>query len=56
MDMQKYKLDNIRAVMKCVVMDVEEFCPESRERSLAITKIEEAMFWAIAAIERNEEK
>ena len=29
-------------------------CPDSRERSLAITKIEEAVMWANAAIARNE--
>lgn len=28
--------------------------PPSREASLAITKLEEAMFWANAAIARNE--
>ena len=28
--------------------------PESREQSLALTKIEEAAFWANAAIARNE--
>jgi len=30
------------------------FCPPSRERSLAITKIEEAVFWSNASIARNE--
>lgn len=29
-------------------------CPPSRERSVALAKIEEAMFWANAAIARNE--
>ena len=33
---------------------VTNLCPESRERSLAITKIEEAMMWANAAIARNQ--
>ena len=31
-------------------------CPDSRELSLAITKIEEAVFWANAAIARHEEE
>ena len=29
-------------------------CPESRELSRAITKLEEAVFWANASIARNE--
>jgi hypothetical protein len=29
-------------------------CPPSRELSLALTKLEEVMFWANAAIARNE--
>lgn len=31
-------------------------CPEGREKALAIRKLEEAMFWANAAIARNYEK
>ena len=31
-------------------------CPESREKSLAFTKREEAVMWANAAIARNEEE
>lgn len=33
---------------------IEAACPDSREKSLAITKIEEAVMWANAAIARNE--
>lgn len=29
-------------------------CPDSRERSLAITKVEESVFWSNASIARNE--
>lgn len=33
---------------------LNEQCPPSRELSLAQTKLEEAIFWANAAIARNE--
>lgn len=33
---------------------IDEECPESREKSLALTKVEEAVMWANAAIARRE--
>ena len=33
---------------------INKQCPDSREKSTAITKIEEAVMWANAAIARNE--
>jgi hypothetical protein len=33
---------------------IEEKCPDSREKSLAITNLEQAVMWANAAIARNE--
>lgn len=35
-------------------MFVDANCPDSREKSLAMTAMEEAVFWANAAIARNE--
>lgn len=43
----------VREKCKELAYEVEKLCPHSRERSLAITKIEEAMMWANAAIARN---
>lgn len=33
---------------------INNYCPESREKSLAITNLEQAVMWANAAIARNE--
>ena len=35
-------------------MTIQGECPESREKSLAFTKLEECIMWANAAIARNE--
>jgi hypothetical protein len=32
---------------------INENCPDSREKSLALTKLEEAVMWANASIARN---
>ena len=34
---------------------VENECPASRERSLAITNLEQALMWTVASIARNTE-
>ena len=51
---QQEKYRELRGKGKELVCLVVAFCPESRERSLAITKIEEAIMWANASIARNE--
>ena len=43
----------IRSKAHQLAFELQEFCPESRELALAITKIEEAVFWANAAIARR---
>ena len=36
-----------------LALKIQAHCPESRERSLAITKLEEVVFWANASIARR---
>lgn len=43
----------IRAETKDLAYDFEVHLPESREKALALTKLEEALMWANAAIARN---
>lgn len=50
--MQKY--DNIRKNALAFAELIDAMCPDSREKSLAITSLEEAVMWANAAIARNE--
>jgi len=43
----------IRGKIKEVVYYINEVAPDSREKSLSFTKLEEAVMWANAAIARN---
>ena len=49
---QRYQ--KIRDTVRSVAEMIETECPPSRERSLAFTKLEEAVMWANASIARNE--
>ena len=51
---QAERYQTIRDIAKGLAMFLEDHCPESRERSLAMTKLEECVMWANAAIARNE--
>ena len=48
------KYEEIRATAKAFAMKLTLLCPPSRELSVAITELETAVFWANAAIARNE--
>lgn len=51
---QQVKYESLRQKAKALAEEFHMLCPSSRERSLAITKLEEAVMWANASIARNE--
>jgi hypothetical protein len=52
-DNQHAKYVAIRSEIKEVAFTINELCPTSREKSLAVTALESAVFWANAAIARH---
>lgn len=48
----RYK--HLRALAKNLAASIYLCCPPSREQSVALTKLEEVIMWANAAIARNE--
>lgn len=44
---------DLREEGKKLALHIERECPESREKAIAFTKLEEAVMWANAAIGRN---
>lgn len=55
MEVQVERYEEIRRMGLTLATVVYGSCPESREKSLAMTKIEEAVMWANASIARNED-
>jgi hypothetical protein len=51
---QPKRYEALRSKALELAKQMSESAPESREKSLAITKLEEAVFWINAAIARNE--
>ncbi|MCY9720237.1 hypothetical protein M5W76_17665, partial [Paenibacillus larvae] len=50
---QPEKYTALREKAKDLAYLLDELCPNSREKSLAITNLEQAVMWANAAIARN---
>lgn len=44
----------IRSKAKELAMLIDSTCPDSREKSLSVTKLDECVMWANASIARNE--
>jgi hypothetical protein len=51
---QAERYENLRAYGRELAVHIDILCPDSREKSLAMTALEEAIMWAIASIARNE--
>ena len=47
------KFPVLRSAAKQLAELINELCPEGREKSLAITKLEEVIMWANAGIARD---
>lgn len=51
---QQERYEDIREKARELAELIERCCPDSREKSLVHTKLEEAVMWANASIARNE--
>lgn len=50
---EKMKAAVVQASYERFAKELRSACPDSRERSLALTNLEQAKMWAIAAIKRS---
>lgn len=51
---QSFRYEDLRTEARDLAMRIAVMTPPSREQALALTKLEEAIMWANAAIARNE--
>ena len=51
---QPIRYEQLRNKAKELALLMDDYCPPSREKSLAFTKLEEVIMWANASIARNE--
>ena len=54
-DEQAKKYTSIRGRARAFAELIDVLCPESREKSLALTKLDEVVMWANASIARRED-
>ena len=51
---QPERYEAIREGAKALAYLIENLCPDSREKSLALTNLEQSVMWSNSAIARNE--
>lgn len=49
------RIEHVRETAKMLLSDIAHKCPGSRERSLALTHLEETVMWAVKSIVLEEE-
>ena len=55
-DEQIFRIDELRHQFSELYDTIEELCLTNRETSLALERLEEAQFWAVKGISREEDK
>lgn len=55
-DEQRDRIDKVRNLFSEIYNEIEFLCKPSRETSLVFTKLEEAQFWAIKGITREQKE
>jgi hypothetical protein len=53
---QAERYERIREMGRIMAEELLRFCPQSRELSVALTNLDQVVFWANAAIARNEKE
>lgn len=51
---QPLTYEKLRQAFKRLAYEIDAYCPDSREKSVAMTNLETAQFWANASVVRNE--
>lgn len=52
---QPARYECLRGEARALALSINGACPDSREKSLALTKLEECVMWANAAIARHDQ-
>jgi hypothetical protein len=50
---QPHHYEHLCSLAKTLALAITQVCPEGRERSTALTRLEEAIFWTSAGIARH---
>lgn len=53
-DDKRQVLEGVREEFQALLSEVDDLLPESREKSLVVTNIEQAFLWARQCVEQND--